>query len=136
MATLQNSLDELQSTVPAVSKAGNTDVIRAMLREQKKECSALHANPLFKEFRGRQKKLGAAAQEPAAPVIDDLEAEGLARLTDLIKSTAEEKEAQPAGVFASFGKPYACLGGEPVQVCVSSNSTKQGNNTLLYCLVV
>ncbi|WIA28068.1 hypothetical protein OEZ86_010653 [Tetradesmus obliquus] len=36
--------------------------------------------------------------------------EGQARLIDFIKSAAAEREAAPAGVWASFGKPYACLG--------------------------
>jgi hypothetical protein len=39
-----------------------------------------------------------------------LHAEGQARLIDFIKSAAAEREAAPAGVWASFGKPYACLG--------------------------
>jgi len=41
-----------------------------MLREQKKQCSSLHANPLFREFWHRSKP----PQDAQPPVIDDLEA--------------------------------------------------------------
>jgi hypothetical protein len=41
-----------------------------MLREQKKHCSSLHANPLFQEFWHRSKP----PQDAQPPVIDDLEA--------------------------------------------------------------
>lgn len=46
------------------------------------------------------------------------------RLFDLIKRAATELEAAPAGVWANFGKPYACLG-ELVQV-----------RLMLTCLVI
>lgn len=36
--------------------------------------------------------------------------EGQARLIDFIRTAAAEREAAPAGVWANFGKPYACLG--------------------------
>lgn len=42
-------------------------------------------------------------------------AEGQTRLFDVIRSAAEAREADRAGVWASFGQPYACLG-EPKQV--------------------
>jgi hypothetical protein len=41
-----------------------------MLREQKKQCSSLHADPLFQEFWHRSKP----PQDSQTPVIDDLEA--------------------------------------------------------------
>lgn len=41
--------------------------------------------------------------------------EGQTRLFDVIRSAAEAREANPAGVWASFGQPYACLG-QPQQV--------------------
>jgi hypothetical protein len=202
--TLQSSLDEAHAATAAPSSSkGSTDVIRVMLREQKRECATLHANPLFKEFRDRQKRssrTGHGHDAQAPPVIEDLEAgerltdsvqhssasyglrcpttsralqnepahwhdcnlqqqitvasgcptpqpgclagkhdveaaahawcallpqswssafvcaEGQARLIDFIKSAAAEREAAPAGVWANFGKPYACLG-ELQQVC-------------------
>ena len=36
--------------------------------------------------------------------------EGQSRLFDVIRSAAETLEADRAGVWASFGQPYACLG--------------------------
>lgn len=76
--TLQSSLDEAHAAPAAPSSSkGNTDVIRVMLREQKRECATLHANPLFKEFRDRQKrntKAGHGHDAPAPLVIEDLEA--------------------------------------------------------------
>lgn len=80
MGTLQSNLDEVPAGTAVVpSKTGNTDAIRVMLREQKKECSELHANIIFKEFRDKQRKsmgftghLQATSEAP--PVIDDLEA--------------------------------------------------------------
>lgn len=41
-----------------------------MLKEQKRHCSSLHANPLFQEFWHRSKP----PQDAQPPVIDDLEA--------------------------------------------------------------
>jgi hypothetical protein len=76
--TLQSSLDEVHAAPAAPSSGkGSTDVIRVMLREQKRECATLHANPLFKEFRDRQKrnsKTASGHDTPAPPVIEDLEA--------------------------------------------------------------
>jgi hypothetical protein len=75
--TLQSSLDEVHAAPAAPSSSkGSTDVIRVMLREQKRECATLHANPLFKEIRDRQKrntKTGHGNDAPAPPVIEDLE---------------------------------------------------------------
>jgi hypothetical protein len=76
--SLQSNFDEAHAatTVPSSSK-GSTDVIRVMLREQKRECATLHANPLFKEFRDRQKRssrTGHGHDAQAPPVIEDLEA--------------------------------------------------------------
>jgi hypothetical protein len=45
------------------------DVLRGMLREQKRECVGLHANALFCEFRSKR-----GAHEAQPPRIDDLEA--------------------------------------------------------------
>ena len=45
---LQSNLEDGPKALGAY-KAGNTDLIRKMLREQQRECQALHANPLFKE---------------------------------------------------------------------------------------
>jgi hypothetical protein len=76
--TLQSSLDEAHAATAAPSSSkGSTDVIRVMLREQKRECATLHANPLFKEFRDRQKRssrTGHGHDAQAPPVIEDLEA--------------------------------------------------------------
>jgi len=65
-----------------MSSGSNIDVIRAMLREQKRSCAALHVNPLFREFRAaalrheRQVQQQQHDEEGAAPppVIDDLDA--------------------------------------------------------------
>lgn len=79
MNTLQSTLDDVHVGPAAASKTGNTDAIRIMLREQKRECAELHGNPIFKELREEQKKGSGAgghleATREAAPVIDDLEA--------------------------------------------------------------
>lgn len=79
MSTLQSNLGDVHAGVAVANKAGNTDAIRIMLREQKRECSELHANPIFREFRDEQKKsLLTAGQQQGTreqpPVIDDLEA--------------------------------------------------------------
>lgn len=58
------------TTTQGSSKPGNTDFIRSMLREQKKQCSSLHSNTLFQEFWSRTR----APQDAPPPVIDDLEA--------------------------------------------------------------
>lgn len=45
-------------------------------------------------------------------------AEGQTRLFEVIRTAAEVRETDRAGVWASFGQPYACLG-QPQQVrCV------------------
>jgi hypothetical protein len=69
-------LGEPSSTTQNVIKAGSTDAIKCMLREQKKECTSLHANPLFREFRSEQykHKKDFKAGDAGPPVIDDLDA--------------------------------------------------------------
>ncbi|GIL86312.1 hypothetical protein Vretifemale_14705 [Volvox reticuliferus] len=105
----------------AAYKPQNTEVIRKMLREQQRECQALHANPLFKEFRTpgsvRAKKFGKgyAVIEDAGmpqPFADpkSIEYEGQARMFELIKNTAVKEEKVRQGVWASFGAPYVPLG--------------------------
>ena len=101
---------------------GSTDMIRQMLREQKKQSKSLHSNALFKELagaggnkQGGHKRFGKGFNTPtmdssAAPAFDDAEAEGNSRLVSLIKDTAEKDERPQAGVWASFGKPYQCTG--------------------------
>lgn len=73
---LATSLGESSNPTQNVIKAGSTDLIRCMLREQKKECSALHANPLFREFRSEhlKHKKDFKACDAGPPVIDDLDA--------------------------------------------------------------
>ncbi len=119
---LQVSMDDPSNAAASSStghKAGNTDVIRSMLREQKKECSALRVNPLFREFRSEAKQKHSRGADrltdTAPPVIDDLEAEGQTRLFEVIHQAATEGFKEPMGVWASFGKPYACFG-EPMEV--------------------
>jgi hypothetical protein len=76
--TLQSSLEEgtgsSTSSNAYNAKGGCADIIRTMLREQKKECAALHAHPLFREFRNDKKHARDRAVEQGPPVIDDLEA--------------------------------------------------------------
>lgn len=91
--TLQSSLNDVHSTPAAPCKAGSTDVIRVMLREQKRECATLHANPLFKEFRDKQKKNskagpGLQGDTSTPPVIDDLDAGA----TAAVKETGRKKK--------------------------------------------
>ncbi|KXZ44766.1 hypothetical protein GPECTOR_62g881 [Gonium pectorale] len=90
-----------------------------MLREQQRECQALHSNPLFKEFRtpARQKKFGkgySVIEEVGTPQpfadLKSIEYEGQARMFDLIKNTAIREEKPRQGVWASFGAPYVPLG--------------------------
>jgi hypothetical protein len=98
--------------------AGSTDVIRQMLKEQKEGCKALHQNPLFKEFRnqrGKRRFRKGYEVEATSPIIDDLEAEGQQRLLLVIEKASTDYEKNPRGVWASFGKPYRCLG-NPEQV--------------------
>ncbi|KAI8464816.1 MAG: hypothetical protein J3K34DRAFT_525862 [Monoraphidium minutum] len=100
---------------------GNTDAIRCILREQKRDCAALHADPIFREFRhaALQQHQHQQQQQPqqhddgegaAVPVIDDLDAEAMSRLFDVIKTAAVEGNKAPQGVYAEFGKPYAPCG--------------------------
>ncbi|GBF90680.1 hypothetical protein Rsub_02979 [Raphidocelis subcapitata] len=95
---------------------GNTDAIRAMLREQKRECSALHAHPLYRAFRRealRHERAVARDDEDGAatpPAFDDLDAEALTRLFAVVHSAAAAGNKQPLGVWAEFGKPYAPCG--------------------------
>jgi hypothetical protein len=59
---------------------GTTDSIRAMLREQKRECAALHGHPLYRAFRQealRHERAVARDEEGGAatpPSLDDLDA--------------------------------------------------------------
>lgn len=110
----------------ATFKPQNTEVIRKMLREQQRECQALHANPLFKEFRTpgtvRAKKFGkgyAVIEDTSMPQpfadSKSIEYEGQARMFDLIKNTAIKEEKARQGVWASFGAPYVPLG-DPKEV--------------------
>lgn len=61
-----------------------------------------------------QKKFGKgyAVPEQLQPslLVDDFQAEGQSRMFDLIKTTAVKEEKPLKGVWASFGKPYICLG--------------------------
>jgi hypothetical protein len=122
---LQGSVDD----TPKTSNAGsgrNTDHIRQMLREQQRSMGALHANALFREFRGdgQKKAFGkgyvAVADTAERPMIDDFQAEGQARMFDLIRQTAVKDEKPLRGVWASFGKPYICLG-EPADVSMENS---------------
>eukprot|EP00955_Chlamydomonas_euryale_P066849 359660-Chlamydomonas_euryale.AAC.17 len=112
---LASSLDQADPK-PSSYKPGNTEVIRSMLREQQKDCVRLHANSLFKEFRdegNKHKKVGKGYAPPTAdsqPLVLDFHAEGQSRMFDLIKSRATKDEKPLQGVWASFGKPYVCLG--------------------------
>mmetsp|Transcript_14541 Transcript_14541/g.31649 ORF Transcript_14541/g.31649 Transcript_14541/m.31649 type:complete len:677 (+) Transcript_14541:102-2132(+) len=113
---LQSNVDESAGKNVGNYKPGNTDVIRTMLREQQKECTQLHANALFREFRGegqKQKKFGkgyVVQAEGNQPMFDDFQAEGQSRMFELIKQIAVKEEKPLKGVWASFGKPYVCLG--------------------------
>lgn len=107
---------------PGYKGAGSTDVIRQMLREQKKQSKSLHSNALFKEFHAESKQAGSHKRfgkgfntatptgDTSAPAFDDAEAEGNSRLVSLIKDTAEKDGRPQAGVWASFGHPYQCTG--------------------------
>ncbi|KAG2431637.1 hypothetical protein HYH02_013214 [Chlamydomonas schloesseri] len=118
---LQSSVEDQPKALGAY-KAGNTEMIRKMLRDQQRETQALHGNPLFKEFRGapggvRQNKFGKGYAVPddgsAPPALTDpksLEYEGQSRMFDLIKNTAAKEEKKKEGVWASFGQPYVPLG--------------------------
>eukprot|EP00198_Chlamydomonas_reinhardtii_P010505 XP_001699842.1 predicted protein [Chlamydomonas reinhardtii] len=118
---LQSSVEDQPKTLGAY-KAGNTEMIRKMLRDQQRETQALHGNPLFKEFRGapggvRQNKFGKGYAVPddgsAPPQLTDpksLEYEGQSRMFDLIKNTAAKEEKRKEGVWAAFGQPYVPLG--------------------------
>ncbi|KAG2426915.1 hypothetical protein HXX76_012701 [Chlamydomonas incerta] len=118
---LQSSVEDQPKTLGAY-KAGNTEMIRKMLRDQQRETQALHGNPLFKEFRGapggvRQNKFGKGYAVPddgsAPPQLSDpksLEYEGQSRMFDLIKNTAAKEEKRKEGVWAAFGQPYVPLG--------------------------
>ncbi|GFR52887.1 hypothetical protein Agub_g15520 [Astrephomene gubernaculifera] len=122
---LQSNVEDGPKALGAY-KAQNTELIRKMLREQQRECQALHANPLFKEFRTpgsvRQKKFGKGytviedtnAPQPFADP-KSIEYEGQARMFDLIKNTAIKEEKVRQGVWASFGAPYVPLG-EPKEL--------------------
>lgn len=46
---------------------------------------------------------------------EDFQAEGQARMFELIKQTAVKEEKEQQGVWASFGKPYKPLG-PPINV--------------------
>lgn len=115
---LESSLDEKNKAAGSDKyKPGNTDVIRTMLREQQRDCKLLHANALFREFRDagqKAKKFGkgyvVSGEGGAAPSVDDFHAEGQTRLFDLIKHSAIKDGKPLKGVWASFGKPYQCLG--------------------------
>ncbi len=113
VAFLQSDVDEAHKPVGAY-KPGNTDVIRQMLREQQRSMGALHANALFREFRGdgERKRFGKGYAPPPSdmPAVDDFQAEGQARMFELIRQTAMRDEISPSGVWASFGKAYECLG--------------------------
>lgn len=115
---LASSLEQADAK-PGSYKPGNTEVIRSMLREQQKDCQRLHANGLFKEFRdegsNKHSKFGKGYAAPASaegqqPLVVDFQAEGQSRMFDLIKSRALKEDKPLHGVWASFGKPYVCLG--------------------------
>jgi hypothetical protein len=73
---MSKSKDRHQHTAVITHKSDKTDSIRHMLKEQKKQCSSLTANPLFHEFWQRSKP----AHDAQPPVIDDLEA-GVSQLS-------------------------------------------------------
>lgn len=82
-----------------------TDMIRAMLREQKRSCAELHAHPLFGEMRRaaaseerRGKQHGPPGDEdPPRPAIDDLDAGG----TTLEAPERGAEEPRPRGRLAA-----------------------------------
>lgn len=64
-----------------------TDALRALLREQKRECAALHAHPVLRGYRRQQQRDDAARRERGGrealplpgddappPAMDDLDA--------------------------------------------------------------
>lgn len=119
MGTLQSNLDDVHAGAAVASKAGNTDTIRIMLREQKRECSELHANPIFREFRDEQKKcVMAAGQQQGTreqpPVIDDLEAGENPKCCGM---HSKNTSAATPDDTKSFQEPYTTF---TPQLCASS----------------
>jgi hypothetical protein len=110
----------LQTTLAATTehapetKQGSTDHIRALLREQKRECQALRQNPVFKRL-SRELKLTRRDANPfgedEAPMsVEDLEAEAMNRLKDVIRRAGELSGKPQQGVWSPPGKAYQNLG--------------------------
>lgn len=117
---LQADIDDSAIPRAGYKGVGSTDAIRAMLREQKRASKSLHSNTLFKEFHADSKlsgtkRFGKGFNTPfdagvPPPAFDDATTEGNSRLVSLIENQAIKDEKPMAGVWASFGKPYLCLG--------------------------
>jgi hypothetical protein len=110
----------LQTTLAATTdhapetKQGSTDHIRALLREQKRECQALRQHPVFKRL-SRELKLNRRDANPynedEAPMsVEDLEAEAMNRLKEVIRRAGELSGKPQQGVWSPPGKAYQNLG--------------------------
>jgi hypothetical protein len=115
VSTLQVSPEDARTGAGAGGgppQSSRADTIRAMLRAQQRECAVLHSHPLFRELRGKCRggAVPALSDAPPPPPVLDLDAEGRGRLAALIHSAAMAREKEPAGVWASFGSSYVCLG--------------------------
>eukprot|EP00873_Tetraselmis_striata_P040367 jgi/Tetstr1/460631/TSEL_005828.t1 len=86
--------------------------LKLMLRDQKKEMSAIKGNPLFKELMrkpgGRQVRTADDAKRRVGP--EDTDAEGKIRMLRAIQDAAQHGAKDQRGVWSSFGKAYVSMG--------------------------
>lgn len=86
--------------------------LKLMLRDQKKEMSAIKGNPLFKELMrkpgGRAVRTAEDAKRRVGP--EDTEAEGKIRMLNAIQDAAQKGRKEERGVWSSFGKAYVSMG--------------------------
>lgn len=104
-------------------KAANE--ISTIIRTQRKECRTLQQHPIFKELQSAVglKKISKSLVESEGdnggvvkPAFDDVQSEGVARMFEKIRQTAIDNSKPLQGIWASFGKPYVCMGA-PEEVC-------------------
>ena len=112
---IQRDFDDSNTKSVGSYKPGNTDVIRTMLREQQKECQTLHANSLFREFRGdgqKQRKFGKGylvQGEANAPQFDDL----------VVRGWRAEGNPQAGRIVIHARPGHAGIIGQNMHLCVS-----------------
>eukprot|EP00210_Caulerpa_lentillifera_P004935 g4709.t1 len=113
-------------------KANSIDMIRKLMRDQKRNCESLRFNSLFSEFSQNAAPANTSKHndEVFSP-IKDIEGEARFRTSEVVQEASLALEKEPKGVWATLGKPYVCLG-PPIEVVINSQTAVLGTSALYW----